>query len=70
MTSTKREVQQVQEALRRMLGSPDLTLERQAFGDVVNVRVRLRVVGTVDVIDDGDGRSWVATIPVLRPDLG
>lgn len=63
------ELARVQAALRRMLGSAALTLETPRPGGTVQARVGAGIVGTLDVVADEDGRSWVLTVPVLQDDL-
>lgn len=57
----------IEVALRRLLGSPMLSVRTPAHRDAtLEIWVGRRFVGTLDLDADGD---LVATIPVLREDL-
>ncbi len=64
-----REVERLQAALRRMLGSRDIVLEQLRGGGTVQARVAGEIVGTVDAVVDEDEPSWVFTVPILQDDL-
>lgn len=65
----KAERVKVETALRRMLDTRGLSLEPSPVAGSAELHFGRQLIGTVEAVDDEDGRSWVATIAILPDDL-
>lgn len=60
----------VETALRRMLGNTQaVSLEPSERDGMAELHCGRTMVGTVEAVDDEDGRSWAVSIAILPSDL-